>query len=165
MLARTLGLLALTLVGSPAVAQLPLGTPTDPALEGEWVATEGTHAGKALAKEQLAKIKFGSGGGIVGIDVTPIVPADAPFKSLAMSGNVVPRAKQLWFSRNIGLKAVLYSAVYEVKDDTLKIGIALLPWARTTGTVTHMTGVKGFPNEKDPLAGPDTVIVFKKVKK
>jgi hypothetical protein len=164
MFARMLGLLAVTLVGSVAVAQLPLGTPTNPALEGEWVAVEGKHAGKALTKEQLGKIKFSSGDGGVGIDLTPVVPAAAPVKSFFV--NVTPAAKQLRFGRNIGLKAVSYYGIYEAKDDTLKIGLALLPWERSTADPSFwMNRPKGFPTEKEPNGGPDTILVFKRVKK
>ena len=122
-------------------------------LAGEWAAVEGTQAGNVLTKEQLAKVAFTTKGGYA-LELGPLVPrGDWPTGYLC---TLSPAAKQVTFSRNVG-KAVDYYGTYEIKDDTLRLSLQLLPWERTTG---------------DPSYGPnswtfkaDTVLTFQKVKK
>jgi hypothetical protein len=125
-------------------------------LAGEWTAVGGTQAGKELTKEDLAKIKFSTKWGY-DIELGPVVPRGKWPTGYVCT--LTPAAKQIRFCRNIGAKGVTYWGTYELKDDTLRISLQLLPWERTTGDSSFN------PNYIYGTFKADTVFTFKKVKK
>lgn len=157
---RLLAILAMLMASASSSAQHSLSDLLASAeeaknLAGEWSAVEGTQAGKALTKEQLAKVAFSAAKSGYGLELGPLVPSGkGPTRYLL---TLSPADKSILFTRNIGIKGVAYHGKYEVKDDTLRLSLQLLPWERSTGDPSF-----------NPIGGKfkaDTVLTFKKVKK
>lgn len=132
-------------------------------IEGTWTATSGTRDGKALTKDELAKLSltltgpkakqfFGNTTSLAGY-----LPEDAQNASV-VSWIVNPDAtpREITFGRQYGFRVSYYPGIYELKGDTLTLCVDFMP------------SPDGPPDRKRPTkfeaakGSPYTLITFKR---
>jgi uncharacterized protein (TIGR03067 family) len=128
-------------------------------LKGEWAAVEGMRDGKALSKEELARIRiiftedrlFGRR-----VDLGPLLPAQQADNlktcSYTLSSGKTP--KQIGLGVQTGAKGLSFPGIYELHEDTLRLCLNL-----------ERTLAKPPTKFASPKGAGLTLLTLKKVKK
>jgi hypothetical protein len=111
-------------------------------LGGNWIATEGLRAGKAMPKEELVKVHFS-------MNSLHLEPYGSVFLTLN------PKFRQFSFCDSVGFGGGhLYRGFYEVKGDMLRVCVATFP---STGYFPALAS-----SYEEAATGPYILLTFRR---
>jgi uncharacterized protein (TIGR03067 family) len=121
--------LSLLVVAVLAASSIAFGGDAD-LLKGEWAAVEGMRDGKALSKEELAKVHIAfTEDRLFGprADLGPLLPAQQADNLKTCSYQLSPEKspKEIALGVQTGAKGLGFSGIYELQEDTLRLCLNL----------------------------------------